>query len=75
MLGLVMLLLLFGIPIWYSRFLPEELQYIVRGTVLSIALGCLANSWLLDTTEGHFYAYFIVLAFAAFPRNKEIKSE
>lgn len=69
-LGLVVLLLLFGIPMWYSRLLPQELQYIVRGVVLGIALGCLANSWLLDTTEGHFYAYFTMLTFAALPRAK-----
>lgn len=66
-LGLIILLLLFGVPIWYSRFLPEEYKYITRGAVLGIALGCLANSWLLDTTQGHFYAYFIVLCFSAFP--------
>ena len=70
-LGLLVLLLLFGVPIWYSRLLPQELQYIVRGAVLGIALGCLANSWLLDTTEGHFYAYFTMLAFAALPRTKK----
>ncbi|EKE00560.1 MAG: O-Antigen Polymerase family [uncultured bacterium] len=71
-LGLAMLLLLFGVPIWYSRLLPEELKHIVHGTVLGIMLGCLANSWLLDTTEGHFYAYFIALAFAALPTKNRI---
>jgi O-antigen ligase len=70
-LGLVMLLLLFGIPFWYSRFLPEECKYIARGAVVGIMLGCLANSWLLDTTQGHFYAYFIALAFSAFPIKKQ----
>jgi len=66
-LGLAILLLLFGIPLLYSRFLPEECEYIVRGAVVGIMLGCLANSWLLDTAQGHFYAYFIALAFSAFP--------
>jgi O-antigen ligase len=72
-LGLAMLLLLFGIPLWYSESLPEEPKYIARGVVLGIALGCLANSWLLDTTEGHFYAYFIMLVFASLPINKKEK--
>lgn len=66
--GLIILFLLFGIPVWYSRFLPEESRFIARGAVLALALGCLANSWLLDTVPGHFYAYFIVLAYAAWSR-------
>jgi len=70
--GLLVLLLLFGVPVWYSRFLPEELRYIACGVVFGVMLGCLANSWLLDTTEGHFYAYFIVLAFAALPRKRSV---
>lgn len=69
-LGLVILLLFFGVPVWYSRLLPEDLKYTARGVVLGVMLGCFANSWLLDTTEGHFYAYFIVLAFAALPLTK-----
>jgi O-antigen ligase len=72
-LGLIVLLLVFGIPLWYSRFLPEEPKYIVRAVVLGIMVGSFANSWLLDTTEGHFYVYFIVLAFAAIPIKKQFK--
>ena len=68
-LGLLLLLGFFAVPLWYSRFLPEKEKYIARGAVVSIMIGCLANSWLLDVTTGHFYAYFIVLAFAALPKN------
>lgn len=70
LLGLVVLLLFFFAPLWYSRFLPEREKYIARGVVVGIMVGSLANSWLLDVTEGYFYAYFIVLAFAAFPLNR-----
>lgn len=68
--GLIILLMLFGVPLWHARFLPEQSKYIVYGVVLSIMLGSLANSWLLDVTQGHFYAYFIALAFASLPKNK-----
>ena len=70
LIGFMVLLLLFGIPAWCGRFLPEEPKFIAYGTVLALALGCLANSWLLDTVPGHFYAYFIALAYAAWPHNK-----
>ncbi|HBC71838.1 MAG TPA: hypothetical protein DCZ38_03560 [Coxiellaceae bacterium] len=66
-LGLVIILLFFGVPIWYSQYLPEEQKYLARGVILGIMLGSLANSWLLDVTSGHLYAYFIALAFAALP--------
>jgi O-antigen ligase len=68
--GLIILLLLFGIPVWYGRFLHPEPKFIAYGAVLALALGCLANSWLLDTVPGHFYAYFIALVYAAWPRFK-----
>lgn len=48
-----------------SAQLPLLFRQIAQGTVLTIAIGSLANSWLLDTTEGHFYVYFIALAFAS----------
>jgi O-antigen ligase len=65
--GLIILLLFFGVPWWYSRSLPAQEKYIAQGIIISIMLGSLANSWLLDVTEGHTYAYFIALAFGALP--------
>lgn len=67
--GLAILLFFFGVPLWYSKFLPENQKYIARGAIVGIMLGCFANSWLLDVTEGHFYAYFIALALAALPES------
>lgn len=46
-----------------TRTLPEERQYIARGVILAFAVGCLANSFLMDCSEGHWYVYFIALLF------------
>ncbi|MBU0744208.1 MAG: O-antigen ligase family protein [Gammaproteobacteria bacterium] len=63
--GLIVLLLFFSIPLWYSKFLPEKEKYIARGVIVSIMLGSLSNTCLSDITMRHFYIYFIALAFAA----------
>jgi O-antigen ligase len=65
--GLILLLLNFAMQLWNSRLLPEPFNGIAQAVVISIMLGSLANSWLLDTTQGHFYAYFIALTFACLP--------
>ena len=64
LIGLLFLFCLFSVPLWYSTMLSLEMQYVVVGTVFGIAVGCLANSWLLDTTTGHFYVYFLAVACA-----------
>src|SRR3972149_12334511 len=72
-LGLMILLLFFAIPLWYSQFLPEKEKYIARGIVISVMIGSLANCWLFDITVRCSYAYFVMLAFATLPvssRNK-----
>jgi len=68
--GLLLLLLVFYSQWRDSFYLPKKMSFISQAVVLSIALGCLANSWLMDTMEGHFYAYFMALTFAALPRKK-----
>lgn len=64
-LGLVVLLALFGTQLWYSRRLPPDLNSIAQALVITMMIGCCANSWLLDTTPGHVYAFFMALTFAA----------
>ncbi|MGH8640359.1 MAG: hypothetical protein ACRET6_01540, partial [Burkholderiales bacterium] len=39
-------------------------QHLARGLLLTIAVGCLFNSLLLDHTEGLFYAWLTGLLFA-----------
>lgn len=69
-LGLLVLLSLFGMQLWYSRLLPWEWKCIAQAAVVAIMIGCFANSWLLDTIPGHFYAFFMALVFAALPSRK-----
>ena len=68
MVGLLLLLALFGSQLWYSRFLPKEMKNMAQGIIIALMLGSLVNSLLSDTTEGHLYAYFIALTFATLPR-------
>jgi O-antigen ligase len=42
---------------------PPEFR-LARGLILMMAVGCLFNSWLLDHTEGLFYAWLTGLLFA-----------
>lgn len=68
--GLAVLLLLFGSQIWESRKLPPRLKRLAQAIVIAIAFGSTANSWLLDSTEGHFFTLFSALTFAALPSQK-----
>jgi len=63
--GLLLLLCLFYVQWRDSRLLPRDMQCFVQAIIVAIAVGCFANSWLMDTTEGHFYIYFMALAFAS----------
>jgi len=52
----------------YSFLLPKDLKFIFQTTLLAICIGNLANSWLMDFTQVHFYAIFIAITFAALPK-------
>lgn len=68
--GLIVLLLLFYFT-WRDSFkLSARSQHVAQATMVAIALGCLANSWLMDTTEGHFFAVFLAISYAAMPIRK-----
>jgi O-antigen ligase len=73
LIGVGVMLLMFGWQLQFSRLLPDRRREIAQAVVLSIMLGSLANSWLMDTTEGHFYVYFVVLTFAAFKKSSRVK--
>lgn len=47
-----------------SYKLNQENQWLAQGLVMSMVIGCLVNSLLLDFTEGHLYAYFTALFYA-----------
>ena len=51
--------------------LPLPQSWMAQGLVITIAVGCLVNSLLLDTTEGHLFAYLIGVLFGglnSYPR-------
>ncbi|EIJ44314.1 lipid A core-O-antigen ligase-like enyme [Beggiatoa alba B18LD] len=73
-LGIVGVLLFMGLlgVLWYqSRYLtPSRYVYLAQGFVVAMAVGCLANSFLFDMTEGHFFAYFVGLFYSTLTQTK-----
>lgn len=57
-----------------SRQLEKPQQMMAQGLVLAIVIGCLFNSFWLDTTEGHIFAFFIGLLYAKLPASDELGS-
>ncbi len=51
----------------YSFLLPKDLKFIFQISLIALCVGNLANSWLMDFTQAHFYAILIALTFAALP--------
>jgi len=69
-LGFIILMLFFVLSLWYSKFLPEKEKYIARGIIISVMIGSLANNWLTAMLLRYSYVYFMVLAFAALPKEQ-----
>ena len=62
--GLALLLHLFWRQFSLAPRLATPLEtHLARGLVITLAVGCLFNSFLLDHTEGLFYAWFTGLLF------------
>ncbi|MGH8661525.1 MAG: O-antigen ligase family protein [Burkholderiales bacterium] len=63
--GLAALLYLFWTHWRSTPRLPTPTErHLARGLVLTMAVGCLFNSWLMDHTEGLLYAWLTGLLFA-----------
>ena len=63
--GLAALLYLFWTHWRLAPMLATPLsRHLARGLILTIAVGCLFNSWLMDHTEGLLYAWLTGLLFA-----------
>ena len=63
--GLLALLYLFFIQATSTRKINNiEHKYIAQGLVLLIITGCMFNSLLLDSRNGHFWAFFSALLFS-----------
>lgn len=57
---------LLGLSLWLAFLaaqfvaafrLPPEKKFLLQGVVIAMAVGCLMNSFLLDSHPGHFYAF------------------
>ncbi|MDP3715791.1 MAG: O-antigen ligase family protein, partial [Burkholderiales bacterium] len=63
--GLAAMLALFAVQWRAARHLPTRLEtHLARGLVVTIAAGCLFNSFLLDHAEGLFFAWMTGLLYA-----------
>jgi len=60
--GILWLLAIFYFAWRLSFRLDRRLNRWLQGIVLAIAIGSLGNSWLMDTTEGHLFAFFVAIA-------------
>jgi O-antigen ligase len=63
--GLLLLLAMFATIFYDSKNLPLYYRRLVRAVTLAIMIGSLFNSWIMDTTEGHFFVYFVMVCFGA----------
>ena len=71
LLGMVILLSLFIVHAWASFRLQGIRQYFAQAVLVSIAVGSLFNSWLMDVTQGCFYVIFTALLFAGLSYKSE----
>jgi len=63
--GIVLLLLLFYHQARLSTQLARKEREYFQGLLCVFILGCLANSWLKDSTEGNFYCVMSAIVFAS----------
>jgi O-antigen ligase len=68
LIGLILFLALFITQWVCSQKLPDKDKYLVQGIVLAMAAGCIMNSFLFDSHQGHFFAFLSGIFFAATPR-------
>jgi O-antigen ligase len=69
--GLLALIAMFAVMWWQAgRLVPPE-RIAARGLVLTIAVGSLLNSFLIDHTEGMLFAWMAGVLFAAPPRRAQ----
>jgi O-antigen ligase len=71
LLGFVILLGMFIVHAWTSFRLQGLRQYFAQAVLVSIAVGSLFNSWLMDVTQGCFYVIFTALLFASLSHKSE----
>lgn len=63
-LGCILLFFLFHRMWQCSQLLNEQEKMMAQGFILSFAVGCFGNSWLMDFTERHFFVLMTALLFS-----------
>lgn len=63
--GLITFVLLFIVQ-WLRSFnLSSRNRWLVQGVILSMAAGCLMNSFLFDSHQGHFFAFLSAIFYSS----------
>lgn len=65
LIGLGFLMYFFTMIAIKSFELPKNEQFLAQATLIAIASGCLLNSWLMDSVQGHFFAMMMGICFSA----------
>ena len=63
--GMVLFIALMASQWLCSRSFEPHRKFLVQGIVLTMATGCLMNSFLFDTHQGHFFAIISALFFSS----------
>ena len=66
--GLTFFLLLFIVQWLQSYNLPPKARWLAQGVIISMASGCVMNSFLFDSHQGHFFAFLSGLFYCSVPR-------
>ena len=68
--------ILFFVYLFYLQFRhslknkDREIKDISQGFIVFMIVGCVANSMIMDSGEGHFYAYFSALLFSQYQQKE-----
>jgi len=73
--GLLLFIALLAAPVVEARRrgLASDDRRLIEGTALAMALGCIANSLLFDSQQGHFFIMITALLLAAATNEKRIE--
>lgn len=65
--GVIGLMSMFLLMLYYARELTPDFGKIAQGFVVAFMIGCVVNSWLMDFTEGMFFVLMTAMLFAHLP--------
>lgn len=63
--GMATFILLFILQLISSLNLNEYNRNLLQGVIISMMAGCLMNSFLFDSMQGHYYAFLVALIFSS----------